>query len=183
MRGFTLAELLVVVALAAILMMFGAQIFLMNNRFYENQTQEILSVNSTREAADRINEYGRAASSFVNSYVYSSVTYNTGAQTVIFRLPSINSSGGVISGVFDYVIVSVDPGNSSRLVLIVDPGAGSVRRARNLQLTDKLVAINFTYDNTDLALAKKVTYDFTVMYPGRSAASEQVHGAVNFRNK
>ena len=156
--GFTLAEVVVVILLLALMLSIGSAIFIYNNRFYETQTGEVFSITATREAADRINEYGRQAVGISNSYIYNFITYTTGAQTVIFQVPSLDSSNQVITGSYDYVIIGANPGVANRLELIVVPAAGSFRPARNLLLSDKLTALNYTYNNPDLALARRVDY-------------------------
>jgi len=181
--GFTLAEILVVIALLVILITVGTQIFIYNNRFYENQAGEIFSVTATREAADRINEYARAAVGLEANYLYGSTSYVTDAQTAIFRIPGLDAAGQTISGVYDYAIMGPNPTDPKRLELIVDPDPASVREQRLLLLTDKLTNITFTYDNADLGLVRRVDYEINVMDTGRTPASEQIFGSATLRNK
>ena len=183
LTGFTLAEILVVTAIAAILMVVGVAIYLSNNRFYQNQSAEIRVVSNTRQAADRISEFGRNAVGIESSYVYDSVTYATGATAAVLKVPSINSSGGVISETYDYIIVAQDPDDSSRLILIADPAPGSNRAERVLELTDRLDLINFIYDNVTPSLAKNVNFQIRVRDNGPFPASEEVYGGVTLRNK
>lgn len=182
-KGFTLVEVIVVTGLVAILVVVGGGIYLANSRFYETQSGEILAIHNTREVGDRLSDYGRGAVAILSSYTYNSVVYNTGADTVIFQVPSQNQSGGIISGSFDYVIVGTDPANASRLLLIVDPAAGSKRLPRTRELTNQLASLGFTYDNADLSQAKNMTYQITVTQSGRSPGSEQIFGGVTLRNK
>lgn len=181
--GFTLVEILVVTGLVGILMVIGVAIYLANNRFYETESGEIFSVANTRDAADKISEYGRLAAGLVSSHVYASVTYNTGATAAVFRVPSINSSGQIITGTYDYVVIGRDPENSSRLILILDADPGSSRTERTLQLTDKLAALSFTYDDADPSFAKNMNFEIRVTQTGRYPATEQIYGGVTFRNK
>lgn len=183
LTGFTLAEILIVCGLFAILITIGAGIFLSHNRFYENQAGEISSINSTREAADRINEYARAAIILVSSYTYNSVLYTSGSQIVIFGLPAIDSANNIIEGSFDYVIIGANPVHPNRMELIVDPNPSSARIARNLLLTDRLTSLTFTYDNQDFSQVRKISYEFRVTDIGRSPGTERVFGSSTLRNK
>ena len=184
LTGFTLAEILVVITLLVILITVGVQIFIYNNRFYENQAGEIFSITATREAADRINEYARAAVALESTYLYGSTIYATDAQTAIFKIPGIDTAGQTIGGVYDYAIMGPSPSDPNRLELIVDsPDAESVRAPRLLLLTDKLTSIIFTYDNADPALIRKVDYEIVVTDTGRTPASEQIFGSATLRNK
>ena len=180
--GFTLTELIVVIALLTILVSAIAQIFLSNSRLYETQSGEILSISATRAAADMIADFGRSAVALVDSYTYSGQTYNLGPSAVIFKIPSIDASKNIINGSYDYGIVGAYPANSNRLVAVMAPAAGSSRLARLLEITDHLTAVNFSYDNADSTKIKYVTYDLTVTETGRSPGSEHIYGSVNLRN-
>ena len=180
--GFTLAEVLVVTFLFVILIMIGAGIFLYNNRFYENQSGEVFSISATREAGDKINEFTRQAVAIESAYTYNSINYSTGAQIVVLKLPALEADNDIIAGVYDYVIIGASSTAPSLLELITAPHSASARPGRYLLLSNKLAALNFTYDNTNLALAKSIIYDITVKETGRSPAQERVRGSATLRN-
>ena len=182
MKAFTLAEVIVVIALMTILMLVGAGIYLSNNQFYRTTSGELQAINATRSAADRVNEFARGAASGVASYTYNSVVYTAGSDIMILKVPSIDASRNIINGSYDYVVFGRDPGNSSRLILLTDAASGSARPERLLQITDKLSAISITWDNVDLALAKNVSYSITVSETGPNPASEQIYGSATLRN-
>ncbi len=183
LTGFTLGELTVVIALFSVLITVGVGIFLYNNRFYETQSGEIFSITATREASDRINEYARAAVAFEPSRIYDGRNYTTGTQVVILKLPALDAADQVISEKFDYAIIGSNPSNAKRLELILDPDAVSSRGARLLLLSERLTSINFTYDDPNLALARKLSYEIVVTDIGRSPGSEQIFGSATLRNK
>lgn len=180
--GFTLAEIVVVIALMVILMIVGTGIYLSSGRFFRSSSGEILSVNATRNAADHVAEFARAATGAVASHTYNSVVYTAGSTIMIFKVPSVDSSRNIIGGSYDYVVFGRDPGNQSRLILITDAAPGSARPKRLLQITDKLGNISVTWDNSDWALVKNVSYVITVTQTGPNAGSGQVTGSVTFRN-
>lgn len=180
--GFTLPETLVVIALLLVVMVVGLEIFVNNNRFYEGQTGQIELTSNSREAADRIAEYGREAVAFEPSYTYDSVLYTTAETTVIFRLPGRDASGDILTGIYDYAIVTVDPNNSSRLLLIVDPDATSARPEREHLLSERLTALEFTYDNVSIASAGSVSFEISFAVSGRVPSAETIYGQVTLRN-
>ena len=182
-KGFTLIEMLVVIGLVGLLSVFAAGIFISNNRFYQNQSGEIEAISGTRAIADHINEYGRLGDSIVASRTYNSTLYTTGATTVIFRIPSVDASNAIIASTYDYGYVTRDPSNTSRLVLMLELGAGSARKARNIQLTDKLSTVSFTYDNATPSQAGNVTYQIIINTGGKYPGIEDVRGGVTLRNK
>lgn len=182
MKGFTLVEIIVVVAISVVLILVGTGIFLSNGRFYENQKGEIMSVNATREAADRVNEFARGADSILSSRIFGGTNYTTDAAGVIFRLPAIDSSGNLLAAAYDHIFFGRDPGNASRLLLIVDGAAGSLRGSRTLEVSNRLAAVTLAYDDADPTLAGQVIYTITVTETGRSPGSEEVTGTATLRN-
>ena len=182
-NGFTLIEVLVVTGIVAVLSVFAAGIFIANNRFYLNQSAEIQAVVGTWQSGDRINEYGRTAAAFVASRIYNSTTYTTGAETVIFQIPSINASQQIIASTYDYVYITKDLSNISRLILIVEPNAASARLARSVELTNKLSVVSFTYDNGSPSQASNMTYRIKIDTGGRYPGVEDLRGGVTLRNK
>lgn len=181
-KGFTLAEILVIIALLLIIMVLGLGIFVSNNRFYENQTGKIALVNAFREAADRLAEYGREAINFETTYIYGGTTYTSGPATVIFRLPGKDVSGNILSGVYDYAIVTMGQADPARLELIVDADPASARPERNLLLTGRLTNLAFTYDNVSIASAGRLTFEISGTAWGRNPATEKIYGQVTLRN-
>lgn len=180
--GFTLSEVVVVTALLGVLMLFAVGIFIANNRLFNTQSGENLAIAESRAASDSLATYGRGATAVLASYIYNSVPYTSDTDTVIFRIPAIDSGGQIISATYDYTIITRDPNNASRLLLIVDPNVASARKARNLQLTDHLITSSFTYDSGDFSAVKNIAYEIRITYTGRNSATEQVYGAVTLRN-
>lgn len=180
--GFTLSEILVVIALLTVLIAVGVRIFFSNNLFYENQTGKIDSIRAAREAADRLGEYGRLAAAIESSYTYNSVNYSSGVSTVIFRVPSLDSNGAIIAGVYDFAIITASTTPAGSLELLVDASPGSSRPSRTLLLSNKVSSVAFTYDDPTPALAKNITYDLTITQTGRFPALERVRGSVTLRN-
>src|SRR3989344_3878698 len=176
--GFTVAEILVVIAILAVISVLLVGIFLANSRFYENQSGEIQAVSATRLATDYLNDAGRASVSLAASIIYSGTTYTQGPTLVIFKMPALDTSKNIISGSYDYIVLGRDPGNTSRLVYVVSASAGSYRKSRLLELSNKLTSINFTYDNADPNIAKNVNYDVTLTYDGRTPGTEKIYGGV-----
>lgn len=181
-RGFTIAELVVVVSLFAILVLFVFGTLIANNRFFKTQSGEIRAINSAREVADRINESARSAAAIASAHTYLTVQYATGGTLVVFQIPAIDSAGEIIASVYDYVIIGRDPNNSSRLIMIVSADAASVRKERVLEFSDKLSAIQLTYDDPDLMLAKNVIYDITFTEEAANPAVERITGSATIRN-
>jgi len=182
LNGFTLIEVIVVVGLIGLIALFILGILLANNRFYNNQTGEITAISGTRQIADRIAEYGRAAVSVEAAYTYNSMNYTSGASTIIFKIPSIDSASQIIAGTYDYVIITPDIVDPARLMLFLDPHITSARNPRNAELTRNLAVAAFTY-NPDIATADTAAYNIQINVGGTNPAAETITGQVTFRNK
>lgn len=181
-HGFTLIEIVVVIAIIGLLSSFVASIFIYNNRFYNRESGKISAISETRSIADKIEEYGRGASAFLPTYTYNSVVYTAGSALAVLRLPAMNASGDLVPGVSDHVVVGRDPSNATRLLLILDAGTGSVRKDRILEVSKKLTLVNFSYDHADFAQTKNMTFQVQITYPGKYPAVETVTGGVTLRN-
>jgi prepilin-type N-terminal cleavage/methylation domain-containing protein len=181
-KGLTLIEVLVVTGLTAILVTLGASIFLSNNLFYEFQGGKIEINNSAREAADKIDEFGREAIAVEASHTYLSTTHTTDADTMVFRLPALDAQNDIIEDIFDYVVVTASSTVPERLELYVDADPLSARPERELLLSDNLADFNIVYDDPDPALARVITFDLTLTGTGRNPASDTVYGRVTLRN-
>lgn len=180
--GFTLAETVVVIGLFAVMLVYGVGILIWNNRFYNTQSGEIRAINSTRNIADFINEYGRLAVQIEPSRTFNSVAYTSDSTGVIFRVPAVDDTGEIIDNVYDYIFLSQDPNLSNRFLLIVDADLTSDRGTRTLELSDALSAVNFSYDNADLSISEQVDYEIVITHPGKNPATEKVVGTVTIRN-
>lgn len=176
-------ELVVVIGILALLAIFLLGILVSNNRFYANQSDEIRAISGTRIISDRIAEFTRAAVNVLANYTYSGVNYVSDADTIVFQIPAVDASWNIISATYDTVIITEDTADPSRLLLLLDPGASSARRARNLELTGKLDTVSFTYSPGAPPAAQKVDYLIRINMGGSSPAVEYVEGSVTLRNK
>src|SRR5689334_16825309 len=111
-RGFTLVEILIVVALVAVSSMVLADMFIGHNRLYRTQTAELNVTGDARTSLDDIDGYVRQANRTLDSYS----TYIAGSEVLILQIQSINSSNQLIAGTFDYVVYYLDSGSFYRQV-------------------------------------------------------------------
>jgi hypothetical protein len=101
---------------------------------------------------------GLQANRVVTSHTFFGVGYTSGASTVIFEIPSIDSSGSIITGAYDYVGIHASGTDAYRFV---DAASGSSRVTEQKRLTNALNSMTFTYDNPDLSLVTNVIAEAT----------------------
>ena len=154
-RGFTLIELVVVIALVVGVSLVLVNLFIGQNRIYKTQTSELNVTNGARAALDEIDAQVRAANQVVASYS----TYNSGPQTLILQTPSVDAQNKIISATFDNVVFYLSNGDLMRLIAA---HPSSSRAGGTKKMAGSVTSLNFTYDNGNFALVKQVSTDLTV---------------------
>lgn len=155
-RAFTLIETVIVIALASIMLV--AISFLIGN-FYRSTSQEQGVGQATRAASAAIRDMETligSAAAVVQNQTISGTMYSTATTTAVVAIPSIDSSGNVISNTYDYAVFYL---SGSTLYRILAPNASSARKGSTKMLAANVTALTFTYDSTDYTLITTVTTD------------------------
>ncbi len=157
-RAFTLVEVLVTMALSVILLLTIVQLYIMYGRlitFHQTSIGITLDGSSIMDAT-RTN--GAQAESVVAAHSFSGVNYDSGATTAIFKLPSLDATGAIIDGAYDYVGIYASGESAYRLI---DAAPGSVRVSGQKRLSGMLDALSFAYDSPVFSSVTSVTIDAT----------------------
>ena len=157
-RGFTLIEVVIVIALFVVVMLGVVQLYLVFGRIITQQSSLIDIALDSGAIIDVARTAGLQATHVVASHTFSGASYNSGTTTVIFELPSINSSGAIIPSTFDYVGIYA---SSTQVYRVVDAAGGSSRVSGTKVLTDVLGTLSFTYDSASFSAVASVTVDAT----------------------
>jgi len=157
-RGYTLVEVLITVVLFTLLVLGITQLYVVYGRVISLQTSSIGIALNGSSIIDAVRAAALPADHVVAAHTFSGVGYTTSADTALFELPAIDSSGAVIPNAYDYVGIYASGTNVYR---VIDAAVGSVRIAGTKRLTDALGALSFTYDNADLTLVTNVVVDAT----------------------
>lgn len=187
-KGLTLAEVLIT---ASIFMVAGAilvNILLQNNNLFVKQSSKVDQGLSLNNANLAISDSIRNASSVLTSSPTTPV-YSTDAHTLVLQLPSLDSSGNVISGSFDYRVIVRDTANPKILRQLTFPTPPSTRKAGNQILVNNLSAIDFSYldasgNPVSPASATKVGFSVNLLQKsGLTNETSSASGVVSLRNK
>lgn len=178
--GFTLIETIVVIGILVIVM-FG--IYLIYTGFYNVYNSQQAQINVSSSAGQSIYEvenYTLQADQVLSSHSFSATTYTTDADTLVLEIPSIDSSGDIVSSKYDYVAFYLSGNNFYR---ILAPDASSSRKAGTRQLSNAAQSLTFTYDTATMSLVKEVTIDFTTQTTVRGKIiSNHLHQILHLRN-
>ncbi len=181
-NGFTIIEVIVVVALTATLLVGMLGIFDWQNKIYQLEQANIFATGSARVAMNNILPVVAQGVSIIGSRTVSGTNYTTGAGTIIVQLPSFDGSNNVIDSTYDYVVYH---SNGTNLNQIVELAASSNRKISNKLLSDKIQSFALSYNNGDPTLASQVTVDINTQsfYRGSSSATAHLVETIFLRNR
>jgi prepilin-type N-terminal cleavage/methylation domain-containing protein len=181
-RGFTLIEVVIVIAIFAFLMVSLMGLMMWHNKVFMMERAEIAATGSARNVMNNVTKYTAQAYQVAASTVVSGTTYTTDADTVVLQLPTYNASGAIVNATYDYVIFNL---SGTNLYQIISIGAGSNRKAGTKLLSDSIYTVSFTYDNPTVTSATKVTIDLTTrsLIRGDQYASANFDNTIFLRNK
>jgi len=165
LRAFTLVEVLITVALSVVLLLAITQLYVVYSRMTSLETASIGVSLSASSIMDTVHSAGLEALHIIPTHTFSGTFLETSATTSIFELQSIDASGSLIEGSYDYIGVYATGTNVYR---VIDAAPGSSRLSGVKLLTSRLEGLTFAYDNADPMSATSFTVDATT--------SAAVHG-------
>lgn len=123
--GMTLIEMLVGIAVAAVVMIGLLQLYVAGQKYFFNQNSRTNTIEQSRVPMGRISRDIREATSVADGPVtaFDGRTYSTGLTSIVLGVPSIDGAGMFIAGSTDYIIYSYDAA-SQRLLRIVSVTGG-----------------------------------------------------------
>lgn len=171
MRAFTLIEVVISVALFAIVMFGMTQLYIVYGRIITAQKSSIEVALDGSGIIDATQAAALQADHVVATHIFSGVSYNSGTTTAIFELPTFDSAGTRIQNVYDYIGIVA---SSTNVYRVIDAAPGSARSSGQKLVARVLSALSFTYDDPNFLLIKSVIIEATTsaMVRGQTA---QVH--------
>lgn len=153
MRGFSLLEIVVVVAISAVVFIALGSLMIAFNRqaAYEQSIAQTSGSASAvmREAESLI----RSADAIAASHAFSGTTYTSSSTVLVLELPSVDASGAIIDGAYDYAAFYANGGDLYR---VLDANPASARLSGTKRLSAAAKALAFTYDAGNSAVTVDV---------------------------
>ena len=138
----SLIELLIVVAISAIIMIALLSLYMAGQRYFFNEDAKAEAIEDSRMPMTWISRDVREALQVVASYG----AYSTDANTIVLEVPSIDpATGSLMTGSQDYIIYRRDPAAPERLERIVDAAAGTGRQDDTRVMADAVNAFGLIY--------------------------------------
>lgn len=156
-RGFTLIEVVIVIALSVSVM---AALSLLILTFNKTATYDQASAQSSDSASTIMREIESLvapADAVLQSYTFASGTYTSTSTSLVLEIPSIDSSGNIIANTHDYAaFYTVGTTSAYRLL---QPNASSARASGTKLLSSTVSSLTFTYNNSDFTKVSSTTVD------------------------
>lgn len=157
-RAFTLIEIVITIALFIIVILGMSELYIVYGRVITAQQSVIKTALDGSTIMSTTQLAAQQAEGVIASHLFSGIQYDSGTTTAIFELPSYDSSGTILAGVYDYIGISSSGSNVYR---ITDAAPGSARESGTKLLTNALGEIRFTYDAPTFSSVTSVIVDAT----------------------
>lgn len=189
MQGFTLFEVLIASTISALIGAILVGILVQNNGIFVNQSTRINQSIGLNDATDMIKTDIRLSSNVASGYPAASPTYTSSSSTLVLAIPSIDSSGNIISNTFDYIVITQDSAKPQVLRELTFPDAQSSRKNTNRVLLASLSKVTFLFfdkngNSTSPTSAGRI--NFTLVQSTTNAISTQQSSSssqINLRNE
>lgn len=181
LRAFTLVEILVVLAIVSFIVAAITDLLLHYNSTLTLQQATIDVDMSANQVVYEVEQAALQASAISASHTFGSATYYSGSSALVLQVPSIDSSGNIISGSNDYIAFFAT--STTNAYEVVDAAVGSSRGDTTRLLSDVLSTLTFTYGTTTPANATSTTVDVvTSTMVGTTTISRHLDEQVYLRN-
>ena len=156
-RGITLIETMIGLAISALLVVILSYCLVIVLRLNEAQKTVSALTSSTDRGIYRISSSIQQSSQILSDAVISGTTHTTSSSALVLKIPTVNSSGQIISGSYDTVVYRRNPSDLSELQEITDAEAGSARFDGTHLIARFVTNLLFRYNNSDYSSASTAT--------------------------
>jgi prepilin-type N-terminal cleavage/methylation domain-containing protein len=180
-QGFTLLEVLIVLGISVVMLMGLLNLFEWHQKVYAQEVAHVRTTGAVRSTMLQMSEDVAQAVAIETTHTFSGTTYTSTNNTIVLRLPAVDSSDNVIASTYDYVVYYLSDGS---LYQKVDPGTNSARGAVSKLIAENIDIFDLTYDNATVTFASYVTIDIQATIPTRNNnVSTRIIDTIFLRNK
>lgn len=184
-KGFTLVEMVIAVAVAAIAGTLLIQLLIQSNGLFYQQTAKVNQGLKLNDTTLQIEADVKSAAAIAASYL----SFTTSSSTLVLKIPSLDASGNVIDQNYDFLVIYKDSTNPKILRRRIFPSAPpSLRGSLNQVLLTNLSDITFLYYDKNGAIvsptaAAKINFTLNASTPiGLNNQQASASGEVSLRN-
>lgn len=144
-KGISIVEAIVVITLVSLISIVIMDLFITHGRIFNLNSAGSDFQLQGAEAVEAVGRVVRVADKALSSRTINSINYTASAGTLVLEIPSIDSTGKVISGKYDYAAVYL-LNNKIFVSQQADPASSRATLAR--ALSDSVSRLQFIYDNS-----------------------------------
>lgn len=156
--GFTLVETIITVSMTAVIMLALANLYINFNSLYSYQQTFVATANAASSAVGAFNAAVLPANRVLASYDFSGTTLSTATTTLVLELPSMDASGNIIAGAYDYIGFYL---NDTDLYERTLANASSARTTGIKRIAPLVDSLSFEFGVTDVTQAISVSAAIT----------------------
>jgi type II secretory pathway pseudopilin PulG len=145
-KGMSILESVVVVGLVALLSAVLMDIFIAHGRIFNLSSANSDFGLQAAEAMEAVGKNIRVADKTLAARTINSENFTAASDTLIVEIPSVDSSGQVISGKYDYAAVYFSGG---KIFLSQQADTASSRPTSKRSLSDSVSSLRFICDNSN----------------------------------
>lgn len=181
-QGFTIMEVVIVIALFAIILVALLSLFDWHQKIFILEQADVRATSSVRSTMNNMSKYVAQASNIEASRTIAGTSYSTDNDCVVVKIPGLDGSGNLLSGIFDYMAFCLTSGSVNQ---VTEAGSGSVRIPGSKRLAENVQTFALTYNNGDVTAATAVTIDLQTRVTTRntSAATARATDTIFLRNR
>jgi hypothetical protein len=156
-RGITLTETLVAVSILLVIGVALAQVTAVTLDMSSRQSRNYTLETNAALLLKTINDHFEHASGIELTRTFGATSYTSSSTTLILRIPSLDSSRNIITGVYDYIVFYRDPNNPTHIKYTIEGGAGSIRVSETKTLTTNNTGLTFRYNAQDIVSSNRIS--------------------------
>lgn len=157
LRGITLVETLVAVTILIVIGVALAQTTIITLDISSRQSRSYALETNASILLKTFNDNFGHASGIELARTFGATAYTSSSTTLILRIPALDSSHDIISGVYDYIVFFRDPVDTTHIKYTIDAGAGSIRTSGTKTLTTNNSVLTFRYNAQDIVSANRIS--------------------------
>lgn len=188
-KGWSLPELLIVITVSAVAGGLLINLMVSSSKLFVDQSARISQGLSLNQAQLELTELIKSSVGIVSQYpAQGTPLHTTDANTLVAKLPGINSNGDVLDLVYDYAVIEADSTTPAVLRKQIFKDNQSYRKTENKVLSTNLSSLTFNYldvNNTQVAPGQAIRVGFIISLStqsGLSVKESSSSGTVNIKN-
>lgn len=188
-KGISLAEIVIGIAVGAVAGFLVINLLVSSNKVIFDQSAQILQGLSLNEAKLEITSLIKSSAGVAIQYPEQGAAQFSGdSDTLILKLPAIDSNGDVLSGVFDYAVIEPDTQAPAILRSRIIKDNFSSRKPENKVLSTSLESFKVSYldsSNNAVVMNQAVRINFVIKLSTKSGLTvneSSGSGIVNIKN-